>query len=177
MKLANWHDFWQAALVKETNSKHFSAFITKFCKPIKNHESIDARLPPKSLPLFLPGRSLATGPGRAGEGGGCGRGRSGLNTCWGGAAACRLGSARLGPPWLAAWPSLLIHLSPHSDQNQLATVHKYSMKNFFQFGMELKWLTSVLGWELLRAMVIRGPNRAIYTNFSHCWQPKYQNHF
>ena len=78
---------WQTNMIPDKlhwlkkNSKHFSTFITKFCKPIKNHESIDARLPPKSLPLFLPGRSLATGPGRAGEGGGCGRGRSGLNTC------------------------------------------------------------------------------------------------
>ena len=62
----------------------FSAFITKFCKPIKNHESIDARLPPKSLPLFLPGRCLATGPGGAGEGGGGSRSRS---TGRGGAAA------------------------------------------------------------------------------------------
>ena len=62
----------------------FSAFITKFCKPIKNHESIDARLPPKSLPLFLPGRCLATGPGGAGEGGG---GRRGRSTCRGWAAA------------------------------------------------------------------------------------------
>ena len=81
---------WQTNMIPDKlhwlkkNSKHFSTFITKFCKPIKNHESIDARLPPKSLPVFLPGRCLATGPGGAGEGGGGGRSRS---TGRGGAAA------------------------------------------------------------------------------------------
>ena len=42
-------------------------------------------------------------------------------------------------------------------------------------GIKMTYLSSRV--EIAQSNGHPGPNRAIYTNISHCWQPKYQNHF